>query len=148
MITQYAVFYFALIMPNIKKTVLPWVIAMAMFIDTLDSTIVGVAIPAIADNFQVNPVDMKLALTGYLLSLSIFIPISGWLADRFGEKKILIAAMLLFTACSLLCALSPNLIFLIIARILQGIGGALMMPVGRLIMLRSFSKAEFNKAMS
>jgi EmrB/QacA subfamily drug resistance transporter len=130
-----------------KKWLLPWVVAIAMFIDTLDSTIVSVAIPAIAGSFHINPVDMKLALTSYLLSLAVFIPISGWLADRFGEKKVFIGAMGIFTFSSILCALSTNLPFLILARMLQGFGGALMMPVGRLIMLRSFTKAEFGKAM-
>lgn len=131
-----------------KKWLIPWIIAIAMFIETLDSTIVGVAIPAIADSFQINPVSMKLALTGYLVSLAIFIPISGWLADRFSEKKVFISAMVFFTFSSILCALSYNLVLLISARILQGLGGALMMPVGRLIVLRTFHRAELSKAMS
>lgn len=131
-----------------KKHLLPWVIALALFIDMLDSTIVSVAIPRIADSFGINPVDMKLALTSYLLSLAIFIPISGWIADRYGEKRIFILAVVIFTVSSILCAASPSLTLLTIARMIQGFGGALMMPVGRLIMLRNFSKAEFAQAMS
>lgn len=119
-----------------------------MFIDTLDTTIISVAIPSIAANFGINPVGMKLALTCYLLSLAVFIPISGWIADRFGEKNVFIAAVTIFTVSSILCAASPNLHFLIGARTIQGFGGALMMPVGRLIMLRSYSKAEYAHAMS
>lgn len=130
------------------KWLLPWVIAIAMFLDTLDSTIVSVAIPHIADSFKINPVDMKLALTSYLLSLAIFIPISGWIADRYGEKKVFIMAMLIFTFSSILCAISINLTWLIMARMIQGFGGALMMPVGRLILLRSFTKVEYSHAMS
>lgn len=117
-----------------------------MFIDTLDSTIVSVAIPHIAASFNINPVDMKLALTSYLLSLAVFIPISGWLADRYGEKRVFIAAMLIFSLSSILCAIANSLFSLIIARMIQGFGGALMMPVGRLILLRNFSKVEYSQA--
>ncbi|MBY0544355.1 MAG: MFS transporter, partial [Gammaproteobacteria bacterium] len=130
-----------------KMQILPWVIAVAMFMDTLDSTIVGVAIPSIAQSFHINPVNMKLALTSYLLSLAIFIPISGWLADRYGEKKTFIAAMTIFTLTSIACGLSHNLTLLIIFRFIQGFGGALMMPVGRLIIMRNFSREDFPKAM-
>lgn len=126
---------------------LPWVVAIAMFMDTLDSTIVGVAIPSIANSFAINPVNMKLALTSYLLSLAIFVPISGWLADRYSEKKIFIAAMIVFTLSSIACALSRNLSMLILFRFVQGFGGALMMPVGRLIIMRTFPREAFAKAM-
>jgi len=133
--------------PDTRKWLLPWVVAIAMFMETLDSTIVGVAIPHIAASFQINPVDLKLALTSYLLSLAIFIPISGWLADRYGERNMFIMAMIIFTCSSVLCGLSFNLPMLVAARLLQGFGGALMMPVGRLIMLRTFPKEEFGRAM-
>lgn len=132
-----------------KQTLLlPWIIAIAMFMDTLDSTIVGVAIPHIAASFNINPVNMKLALTSYLLSLAIFIPISGWLADKYGEKKIFMLAMGIFTLSSLGCALSPNLACLVFSRLVQGFGGALMMPVGRLIILRNYPGEELAKAMN
>jgi EmrB/QacA subfamily drug resistance transporter len=133
--------------PHKRSLLLPWVIAIAMFMETLDSTIVGVAIPHIAESFQINPVNMKLALTSYLLSLAVFIPISGWLADKYREKRIFLLAILIFTLSSLACGLSPNLPCLIIARLIQGFGGALMMPVGRLIVLRAYPKEEFSKAM-
>jgi EmrB/QacA subfamily drug resistance transporter len=131
-----------------NKWLLPWVISIAMFIDTLDSTIVTVAIPHIADSFNLNPIDLKLALTSYLLSLAVFIPISGWLADRYGEKRIFIFAVAIFTLSSILCAISNNLPFLVLSRMIQGFGGALMMPVGRLIVLRNFSKYEYPRAMT
>lgn len=130
-----------------KKWLIPWVVAIAMFIDTLDSTIVSVAIPSIAASFNINPVDMKLALTGYLLSLAVFIPISGWLADRYGERRLFILAVIVFTLSSILCAMATDLTLLIVMRVVQGFGGALMMPVGRLIMLRNFSKVEYAQAM-
>lgn len=131
-----------------NKWLLPWVISIAMFIDTLDSTIVTVAIPHIADSFNLNPIDLKLALTSYLLSLAVFIPISGWIADRYGEKRVFILAVAVFTVSSILCALSNNLPFLVLSRMIQGFGGALMMPVGRLIVLRNFPKHEYAQAMT
>ncbi|NNM58261.1 MAG: MFS transporter [Legionellales bacterium] len=132
---------------QLRLRFLPWVIAIAMFMDTLDSTIVGVAIPSIANSFGINPVNMKLALTSYLLSLAIFIPISGWLADRYGEKRIFLIAMVVFTLSSIACALSRNLDMLILFRLIQGFGGALMMPVGRLIILRTYPREDYVKAM-
>ncbi|MFN7096244.1 MAG: MFS transporter [Gammaproteobacteria bacterium] len=134
--------------PDKKKWLIPWVVAIAMFMETLDSTIVGVAIPRIADSFSINPVDLKLALTSYLLSLAVFIPISGWLADKYGEKKIFILALSVFTLSSLLCGTATNLLFLIIARLIQGFGGALMVPVGRLMLMRVFTKQEMVRAIA
>jgi EmrB/QacA subfamily drug resistance transporter len=131
-----------------QKWLIPWAIAIAMFMETLDGTIIGVAIPRIAESFHINPVDLKLALTSYLLSLAVFIPISGWLADKYSEKKIFIAALIVFTGSSILCGISPNLPFLIIARLLQGFGGALMVPVGRLMLMRIFTKEEMIRAIA
>lgn len=126
----------------------PWIIAIAMFMDMLDSTIVGVAIPTIAHAFSINPVDLKLALTSYLITLAIFIPISGYVADRFGAKRTFSSALVVFSLGSFLCALSTNLPQLILCRVIQGIGGSLMMPVGRLLLLRSYHKSDFIKAMN
>jgi len=128
------------------KKYIPFVIAFALFMETLDATIISTAIPKMSISFGIDPVDLKVALTSYLLSLAIFIPISGWCADRFGTKKIFISALLAFTIGSLLCGLSVNIITLVLSRIIQGIGGALMMPVGRLILLKSFPKSELIKA--
>jgi EmrB/QacA subfamily drug resistance transporter len=129
------------------RRLIPWVIGIAMLIDTLDSTIVSVAIPSIAQSFNINPIDLKIALTSYLLSLAVFIPISGWLADKYRAKRIFVLAMLVFTLSSALCASATNLPYLVVARMLQGFGGALMMPVGRLIILRVFPRSEFATAM-
>lgn len=128
------------------KHYIPFAIAFAMFMETLDSTILGTAIPHIALSLQVSPISLKIALTSYLLSLAIFIPISGWFADRFGTKKVFIAALSVFTLGSLFCALANTLVMLVLARILQGLGGAMMMPVGRLILLKSFPRNELVKA--
>ena len=127
------------------KKYIPFVIAFALFMETLDATIISTAIPKIAINLHTNPISLKVALTSYLLSLAIFIPISGWFADHFGTKKVFITALMIFTMGSLLCGLAMNLQTLVLSRIIQGIGGALMMPVGRLIMLKSFPKSELIK---
>lgn len=127
---------------------IPLVIAVAIFMESLDSTIVGVAIPTIAQSFQIDPVKLKLAMTSYMISLAVFIPISGWLADKYQSKRILTAAIIIFIVGSLLCALSPNLDLLIASRIIQGFGGALLLPVGRLILLRSFPKSELVRVFS
>lgn len=127
---------------------IPLVIAVAIFMESLDSTIVGVAIPTMAHSFQIDPVKLKLAMTSYMISLAVFIPISGWLADKYQAKRVLAAAIVIFIFGSLLCALSPNLYILIASRIVQGFGGALLLPVGRLILLRSFSKGELVRVFS
>lgn len=121
---------------------IPVIIGIVLFMESLDSTIVGVAIPTIARTFGINPINMKMALTSYLISLAIFIPISGWLADKYQAKKIFITAIVIFTFGSLFCGISPNLGFLIIARIIQGVGAAMMLPVARIILLRTHTKAE------
>jgi len=116
--------------------------------ESLDITILNTAVPTIANALGVAPLGLKSALTSYTLSLAVFIPLSGWLADRFGTRSIFTSAIGLFTLGSLLCGLSPNLPCLVAARILQGVGGAMMMPVGRIAIVRTFPKEEIIRAMS
>ena len=108
--------------------------------EAVDSTIINTSIPAISHSLSVEPVDLKIALISYFLSLAIFIPISGWLADKFGSKHIFITALCIFTLGSLWCGFAHNLIELVVARFVQGLGGALGLPVGRLIIFRTFGK--------
>jgi EmrB/QacA subfamily drug resistance transporter len=116
--------------------------------EAIDSTIINTAIPAISQSLGVNSIDLKIALIAYFLSLAIFIPISGWLADKFGSKQIFIFACSIFTLSSLWCGFAPNLITLSIARFIQGLGGALALPVGRLIILRSFGRENLVTTMN
>ncbi|HWL15297.1 MAG TPA: MFS transporter, partial [Opitutus sp.] len=127
---------------------LPWLVAGALFMENLDATIVNTAVPTIAANLQVAPLSLKAVLTSYTLSLAVFIPISGWLADRFGTRQVFHWAVTLFMAGSLLCGVAPNIHFLVGARILQGIGGAMMTPVGRLALVRAFPRSEMLRAMN
>lgn len=130
------------------RWLIAWTVAVAMFMENLDTTIVSVAIPSIAHSFMIGPVQLKLALTSYLMSLAIFIPISGWMADRFGAKRILILAMIVFLLGSVLCGIANHLGELVLARVIQGVGGAMMVPVGRLIVLRVFPIEERIQAMN
>ncbi len=124
------------------------IVATALFMQNLDSTVIATALPAMAKNFGADPVHLSVALTSYLISLSVFIPASGWVADHFGAKHVFRAAIIIFTLASVLCGVAPNLTFLVAARILQGLGGAMMLPVGRLVLLRSVSRAQMVAAMS
>ena len=124
------------------------IVAAAMFMEQVDGTVLATALPTMARSFHVEPLRMNVALTSYLLSLAVFIPVSGTAADRFGARTVFRAAIALFTLGSILCAQSQSLWFLVGARILQGIGGAMMVPVGRLVLLRSASKAELITAMT
>src|SRR5437868_5645191 len=126
----------------LSKKIIMFIVSSTLFMETLDTTIINTAIPVMSRSLQVNPIDLKIALISYFLSLSIFIPISGWLADKYGMKRIFIIAVVIFTLSSLWCGFAHNLLELIIARTLQGIGGALALPVGRLIMFRSFPRSE------
>jgi EmrB/QacA subfamily drug resistance transporter len=130
------------------KRLLPWLVAVAFFMESLDTTILNTAVPTIADALHIPPLNMKAALTSYTISLAVFIPISGWIADRFGTRWVFFTAIAVFSFGSLLCGLSINMPMLVGARILQGCGGALMMPVGRITMVRTFPKAELVRAMS
>jgi len=131
-----------------SKRLLPWLIAVAFFMESLDTTILSTAVPTIAAALHVAPLSMKSVLASYTLSLAIFIPISGWMADRFGTRRVFAAAIGIFTLGSFLCGISSNIQLLVACRILQGCGGSMMMPVGRLTMVRSFAKSELIRAMS
>ena len=124
------------------------IVASAMFMEQMDGTVLATALPTMARSLHTDPLHMNVALTSYLLSLAVFIPASGKVADRFGARGVFRAAIALFTLGSVLCAQAPSLPFLVAARILQGIGGAMMVPVGRLVLLRSSSKAELVTAMA
>jgi EmrB/QacA subfamily drug resistance transporter len=126
----------------LRRNLIPVIVATALFMENLDATVLATSLPAIAKDLAANPIHLKLALTTYLLALAVFIPASGWMADRFGAKNIFRAAMVVFTAGSIACALSTGLWSLVAARVLQGIGGAMMAPVGRLIVLRTIPKSE------
>ncbi len=123
-------------------------VSLAMFMEAVDTTILNTAIPVMAQSMSVNPINLKLALISYLLSLAIFIPISGWIADKFGIKKVFICAITIFTLSSIWCGFTQNLWELIIARIIQGLGGSLTLPVGRLIIVRTSKRHELISKMS
>src|SRR6266404_3145501 len=130
------------------KQLLPWLVAVAFFMESLDTTILNTAVPAIAKALAVAPLSMKAVLSSYTLSLAVFIPISGWMADRFGTRRVFASAIGLFTVGSLLCGISTNINMLVACRVLQGMGGAMMVPVGRMTMVRTFPKSELIRAMS
>lgn len=125
-----------------KKNIIMFIVSCAMFMEAIDTTILNTAIPVMAHSLKVNPLDLKLALISYLLSLAVFIPISGWIADKYGIKKVFITAIGIFTLSSLWCGFTENLMELVLARIIQGLGGSLTMPVGRLIILRTCERHE------
>ena len=130
------------------KRYLPWVVATTLFMEQLDSTIVNTAVPAMAASLQVAPLSLKAVVTSYILSLAVCIPVSGWIADRFGTRRVFGIAVAIFTFSSILCGLSFNVPMLVAARILQGMGAAMMMPVGRLAIIRTFPKSELLMAMN
>jgi len=121
---------------------LPWIAAMAFFMQALDATILNTALPAIAESLNRSPLAMQSAIISYTLTVAMLIPVSGWLADRFGTRRIFMIAVSLFTLGSFACALSATLSQLVIFRIIQGIGGAMMMPVARLALLRAYPRSE------
>ncbi len=124
------------------------IVACALFMQNLDGTVVATALPAMAATFGSDPLHMNVALTSYLLSLAVFIPVSGWIADRYGARSVFRAAIGVFTVGSVLCGMAGSLPFLVAARIVQGIGGAMMVPVGRLVLLRTVAKSELVAAMA
>src|ERR1700749_4638421 len=124
------------------------IVACALFMQNLDSTVIATALPTMAKAFGADPVHMNVALTSYLLSLAVFIPASGWVADRFGTRTVFRAAIAVFTIGSVLCGRADTLGFLVASRILQGIGGAMMVPVGRLVLLRTAPRHELVAAMA
>ena len=133
---------------NRRSRMLPLIIGSALFMQTLDSTIIANALPAMARSLGENPLTLNLAITCYLLTSAVFLPISGWAADRFGARVVFRAAIILFAVSSLFCGLSQSLWELIAARMVQGMAGAMIMPVGRLVLLRTVPKAELVRALA
>jgi EmrB/QacA subfamily drug resistance transporter len=132
----------------LTKRWLPWLVAMAIFMQTLDGTILNTSLPSMAKDLGESPLRMQSVAIAYMLTVALFIPASGWLADRFGTRTAFLWALVVFSLGSLLCALSPSLPWLVAARVLQGIGGALLLPVGRLAVLRAFPRSELLKVLS
>jgi EmrB/QacA subfamily drug resistance transporter len=130
------------------KGFLPWLIAIAFFMQSLDTTILNTAVPVVSKALNVAPLEMRSVLASYALSLGVFIPVSGWMADRFGTRAVFTWAIGLFTLGSVLCGLCSNIHLLVACRILQGCGGAMMVPVGRLTLVRTFARSELVRAMS
>ena len=131
-----------------KERLIPLIVASALFMENMDSTVIATSLPAIAADIGTSPLTLKLAITSYLLSLAVFIPASGWTADRFGARTVFSIAIAVFMVGSIGCALSQNVTHFVIARIIQGIGGAMMTPVGRLVLLRSIDKSALVNAMA
>ena len=135
--------------PAVSRNVLvPLIVACALFMENMDSTVLATSLPVIARDLSVDPIALKLALTSYLVSLAVFIPVSGWMADRFGARTIFRTAILIFMAGSLLCAMANSLAWFVFARFVQGMGGAMMVPVGRLVILRTVPKAQMVQALA
>ena len=130
------------------KRLLPWIVAVAFLMESLDTTILNTAVPTVAQALHVVPLSMKAVLSSYTLSLAVFIPVSGWMADRFGTRHVFSSAIALFVLGSLLCGVATDIHWMVACRILQGMGGALMVPVGRLTIVRTFEKAELVRAVS
>lgn len=122
--------------------ILPWLVAVALFMENLDATILNTAVPTMSANLGVEPLSLKSVLTSYTLSLAVFIPVSGWMADRFGTRRVFSLAILSFMLGSILCAISSSPPMLVASRIIQGMGGAMMIPVGRLALVRSYPRSE------
>ncbi len=130
-----------------RSRLVPLIVASPLFLQNLDTSVMATALPSIAESLQVPPLHLNLAITSYLLSLAVFIPISGWLADRFGAKRIFCLAIVCFSLGSALCGIANTLPELVVFRILQGLGGAMMVPVGRLILLRAVPPSDIVSAM-
>ncbi len=124
------------------RKLVPLIVACGLFMENLDATVLSTSLPAIAASLHEDPISLKLALTSYLLSLAVFVPISGWVADKYGARTVFMAAIAVFTGGSMLCGLSSSLPEFVAFRIVQGLGGAMMVPVGRLVLLRSVPKSE------
>ncbi|MDR6303741.1 EmrB/QacA subfamily drug resistance transporter [Nitrobacter vulgaris] len=131
-----------------KERLIPLIVAAALFMENMDSTVIATSLPAVAADIGTSPLTLKLAITSYLLSLAVFIPASGWTADRFGARSVFSAAIVVFMIGSIGCALSSSVTDFVIARTLQGLGGAMMTPVGRLVLLRSIDKSALVNAMA
>jgi EmrB/QacA subfamily drug resistance transporter len=131
-----------------NRTVVILIVASSLLMQNLDSTVLGTALTTIAADFGTDPVRLHMAMTGYLLSLAVFMPLSGWVADRFGTRNVFCAAVAIFTLASIACAFAPSLPWLVSGRVVQGIGGAMMLPVARLALLRAVPKHELIGAMA
>ena len=134
--------------PLRRLRIVPLIIAVALFMENLDSSVLATALPDIARDLATDPIHLKLVLTTYLLALAVFIPASGWMADRFGARRVFRLAILVFALGSIACGASNNLLELVLARVLQGLGGSMMVPVGRLILLRTTPRSELVTAMA
>ncbi|MBU6260277.1 MAG: MFS transporter [Burkholderiales bacterium] len=130
------------------KRYLPWVVATTLFMEQLDSTIVNTGIPAMAASLGTTPLSLKAVVTSYILALAVCIPVSGWLAERYGSRRVFLSAIALFTLSSVICGLSVSAPMLVAARVPQGIAAAMMMPVGRMAIVRTFAKGELLRAMN
>jgi len=133
---------------NSTRKILPAILATSIFMQMLDSTILNTSLPAIAKDLNESPMNMQNAIISYVLTLALFMPVSGFLADKFGTKKVFIFSLVLFALGSLFCSLSQNLTHLVVARVIQGVGGSLMTPVGKLALIKTFPKNELLKAMN
>lgn len=130
-----------------RDRIVPIIVACPLFLQNLDTSVMATALPSIAHSLQVEPLHLNLAITAYLLSLAVFLPVSGWFAERFGARRVFCAAIAFFSLGSALCGVATSLPALVAFRILQGLGGALMVPVGRLILLRSVAPSQMVAAM-
>ncbi|MCD9117164.1 DHA2 family efflux MFS transporter permease subunit [Pseudomonas bijieensis] len=135
-------------MPERRSTSIALLVAVTFFMENLDATVIATALPAMARTFGVEAVDLNIGMSAYMLAIAVFIPISGWLADRFGARRVLGSAIVLFSVSSLLCGLSTSLEAFVTARVLQGISGAMMVPVGRLAVLRATEKKDLVRAIA
>jgi len=131
-----------------REVLIPLIVACALFMENMDSTVISTSLPAIAADVGEPPLALKLALTSYLVSLAVFIPISGWVADRYGSRSVFAAAIVVFMAASIMCAFATTLPQFVAFRFLQGVGGAMMVPVGRLVLMRAVPKSEYVTALS
>src|ERR1700682_4114139 len=129
-------------LPLLRAHIVPLIVAVALFMENMDSTVIATSLPAIAADIGTSPLALKLAVTSYLLSLAVFIPVSGWTADRFGARTVFRAAIAVFMLGSIGCALAASVESMVAARIVQGMGGAMMTPVGRLVLVRSIEKRD------
>jgi EmrB/QacA subfamily drug resistance transporter len=135
-------------LPPFVYPILPWIAAFAFFMQSLDTSILNTALPAMANALNESPLNMQSAVICYALTLALFIPLSGFLSDKFGTKNVFVVSVLLFTLGSLFCSLSNTLILLDISRVIQGIGGSMMVPVSRLVLIKAFKRDEFLAALN
>jgi EmrB/QacA subfamily drug resistance transporter len=135
-------------LPDHVKRLLPWLVAVAFFMEALDTTILNTAVPVMAEALGIAPLSMKSVLSSYTLALAVFIPLSSWMADRFGTRRVFFSAIAVFTLGSISCGLASDIHWLVFFRVLQGCGGAMMVPVGRLTLVRAIDKAGLVRAMS